>query len=335
MKTLTTAEKIDYLSHSDTPLTTSLAGVLQHHLGYEPPCENATPNSPSENDFVRALSNYSRKRQKLEALPPAEIDLLFALARNAELKKTELQRLYNQPRAQADFPQWAKLPRWTVDETVALLFGKNPGLVNERYLEQFKYDDELAALERGRLGIGSLDATVKRSFSRQYKDLVTLVTRSEIFLPGTQFVDPVSVVSWARGNNIPIPAQLEAVFAGKNARTVTWMTTAAEPPEVTPSPASTIALEPQAMPVVAGKLGATAQTPDPERRLARLRTLGGEAKYAQGKWHFTGIKKLVEIEKFEDRNRSDEKTVRADLKQAANEEREAKRAGFGNGLGQR
>lgn len=85
-------------------------------------------------------------------------------------------------------------------------------------------------------------------------------------------------------------------------------------------------------PVVA--VGAST-TPDPERRLARLRELGGNATYKRGEWKITGILALVASEKSENRKRSDEKTIRADLKEAAENEREAKRANAFSGLGQR
>ena len=76
-------------------------------------------------------------------------------------------------------------------------------------------------------------------------------------------------------------------------------------------------------------------TPDPERRLALLRALGGSATYRRNEWKFTGIAALVASEKSEGCKRSDEKTIRADLKEAAQNELEARRAGFGAGLGQR
>lgn len=65
---------------------------------------------------------------------------------------------------------------------------------------------------------------------------------------------------------------------------------------------------------------------EPERRLLALRDLGGEAKWWKGKWKFKGIKKLVAQEKnVEHRSRSDEKTVRLDLKEAAEAESLAKK----------
>ena len=75
--------------------------------------------------------------------------------------------------------------------------------------------------------------------------------------------------------------------------------------------------------------------PDPERRLALLRELGGAAKYTRGEWTFTGINALAGSEKANGRKRSSEKTIRTDLKEAARNERDESRAGFHDGLGQR
>lgn len=94
--------------------------------------------------------------------------------------------------------------------------------------------------------------------------------------------------------------------------------------------------QPQAAaPAPVAGLATNSATPDPERRLARLRALGGDAIYRRGEWKITGISALVASEKGEGRKRCDEKTIRADLKEAAESEREAKRANAFSGLGQR
>lgn len=72
--------------------------------------------------------------------------------------------------------------------------------------------------------------------------------------------------------------------------------------------------------------------PDPERRLAALRALGGTAKWKRGRdgiqaWQFKGIQKLVAQEKANERKRSDEKTIRDDLREAAEDESMARRIG--------
>ena len=95
-------------------------------------------------------------------------------------------------------------------------------------------------------------------------------------------------------------------------------------------------VQPQAAaPAPAADSASNNATTDPERRLARLHALGGSATYRRNEWKFTGIKALVAIEKSEGRKRSSEKTIRGDLKEAAQTELEAKRAGFAAGLGQR
>lgn len=74
------------------------------------------------------------------------------------------------------------------------------------------------------------------------------------------------------------------------------------------------------------KMPAKAPAPDPVRRLNMLRAFGGTVKYKDCDWTFTGIKKLVQSEKEAGHKRSDVKTIRKDLKEAAQAERDAKKA---------
>ena len=64
---------------------------------------------------------------------------------------------------------------------------------------------------------------------------------------------------------------------------------------------------------------------DPARRLSLLRDQGGNAKWSRNGWKFPGIAALVKVEKDAGRKRRDEKTIRADLKEAADAERETER----------
>ena len=64
------------------------------------------------------------------------------------------------------------------------------------------------------------------------------------------------------------------------------------------------------------------EPPDPQRRLDALRALGGTARFFKGEWKFTGIAKLAAMEKEKSRRRCDEKTIRADLKEAAEAEKQ-------------
>jgi len=85
--------------------------------------------------------------------------------------------------------------------------------------------------------------------------------------------------------------------------------------------------QPQPLPMPSPAQNAADPTPDPERRLTLLRKLGGNSKYKHADWKFTGIAALVLSEKANGFKRCDEKTIRADLKEAAQAELDAKKAG--------
>ncbi len=76
----------------------------------------------------------------------------------------------------------------------------------------------------------------------------------------------------------------------------------------------------------------TSAQADPERRLAALRALGGTAKWKRSrdggqKWTFTKIGALANQEATAGHSRSDEKTIRKDLSEAAEAENIARRSG--------
>ena len=133
----------------------------------------------------------------------------------------------------------------------------------------------------------------------------------------TRHVAWPDLIRWARSKNYPIAPELETIVAEMEPATVDGTATVTAPAVVTSTPA-----------------GAD-QTRDPERRLALLRELGGSAKYVRYRWKFSGITALVKREKADGRKRRDEKTIRSDLKEAAQAERDAKSASVFNGLGQR
>ena len=231
-----TQKKIEYLLQEPT-----LAEALQH--------DTAT-----------------RTAQFLE-LPVEKIDKLCIAEFERRRELVERWRFYNQPHASADFKLFGKVGHWTAPETVALLLGKNSDFVNWHYLKEFQDHDEQAFTDFQSLRIENLD--LNHYLTKRYLELCVMLSRAEVFIPKTRDVDPVSALSWARGNDISIPAQLEAVFAGKNARTVTWMIPAAEPFDSTPAGRSNVAPEPQAVPLVPVVPESTSETKEQreDRRL--------------------------------------------------------------------
>lgn len=72
----------------------------------------------------------------------------------------------------------------------------------------------------------------------------------------------------------------------------------------------------------------TPEKPDPERRIAVLRQIGGDVKRNRnGTFEITGINALVSKEKADGKPRTDPKTIRQDLKKAAQSEHDAKQEG--------
>src|SRR5689334_172654 len=80
--------------------------------------------------------------QELRAKTPEEISELVKTEQAAEAEQLrrkrdaeENARFFNQPAAKADFTHWGKLSYWTLDEAVALSFGRAPELVSWKMVE--------------------------------------------------------------------------------------------------------------------------------------------------------------------------------------------------------
>jgi hypothetical protein len=137
-------------------------------------------------------------RRELAAKPEMEILKMVSIEKEKQQKeflenaqREEQERFYNQPWANADFDYWSKRTDWTLDEALALTFGKDPKVVN---WERVKSTTQLYP------------------FSKQYE------LRRELLLSAArwkQLYDPVLppfFIGWARRMDVPVPDGLiEAV----------------------------------------------------------------------------------------------------------------------------
>jgi hypothetical protein len=48
----------------------------------------------------------------------------------ADVRREEDARFFTQPQAKADFGHWSKAEHWSLDEAIALVFGKAPEIVS-------------------------------------------------------------------------------------------------------------------------------------------------------------------------------------------------------------
>lgn len=145
-----------------------------------------------------AFANFDKTQNSENSKKVAEIEEYKSTLRNIqsndllvlyneELAKQEKERFYNQRYANADFVHWAKAAHWTLDEAIALSFGKEPEIVTWEKIEKLKSQTAFAT-----------------SFAKR-RDLALRATRWKKF---GDTIPPVIFISWAKEINIELPNAL-------------------------------------------------------------------------------------------------------------------------------
>jgi hypothetical protein len=127
-------------------------------------------------------------RAELLAKDPHELQELYKEERAKEADGEDRRRFFNRPHAKADFIHWGKAANWTLDEAVALSFGKEPTVVNWNTVKKY---------------------TEFSRFAGQYAKLRDLTLRAERW---KQLYDPVLpglFLAWAKRYGIGYPPELE------------------------------------------------------------------------------------------------------------------------------
>lgn len=143
---------------------------------------------------------WEKSSEELSHLVQAERTKEFAAAA-AKVEAEEQARFFNQAWANADFAHWCKASHWTIDEAVALSFGKAPELVSWEKIKPY-------------LGLSP--------FAFQYQRKRDLCLRA---VPWNQLFDPVLpgiFMAWAKRNEIEYPVELERRVAGHGHRIADW-----------------------------------------------------------------------------------------------------------------
>lgn len=168
--------------------------------------------------LAEGLIDETVRRVRLMALQEEELNRLCHAEFDKRREDAERWRFYNQPRAVGDLELLGKVDFWKGTEAAALLLGKDPYAVPLSKLKEFEEHDKQALEDFLNLEITGVDLT--HYLTKQYTDLVVMLSRAEVFLPGTRDVDPASVLNWATAKEIPIPALLKAALEGRKPRTV-------------------------------------------------------------------------------------------------------------------
>lgn len=140
-----------------------------------------------------------RYRIKLGSLPPEELQALVDLENekvNAEWKAKsdyeENQRVFNKPYAVADFDYWSRMAHWTLDEALALSFGKAPEVVSWKVVQPHFQVSQFA-----------------RNYARRRELAVRALQWKQLYDP----VLPGIFITWAKRTQIEFPPELEAAVA--------------------------------------------------------------------------------------------------------------------------
>lgn len=147
-------------------------------------------------------------RDKLRAMPLDELEALFksewekaAKEFVARAEKEESGRFFHCPSAYADFDHWSKAAHWTLDEAVALSFGKAPKVVNSASLQELQSVSPFAQGYARRLDLAQRAAIAQKLYDPAL---------------------PILFIKWAEQNDIEFPAALAERVLSRSGAHIDW-----------------------------------------------------------------------------------------------------------------
>src|SRR3569833_723896 len=162
-------------------------GRLEFDDSLEPSIDEFGPRD----EFNRRLAEY---RQVLATYTPNQIAELQKDEQRKQLAEALLRRsneenklFFHQPCATADFDHWSKCAHWTLDEAIALSFGKAPEVVDWERLKLYREAYE-----------------VPRQYARRRDLALRALHWRLLFDP----VLPGIFLAWAKRNDFDVPPEL-------------------------------------------------------------------------------------------------------------------------------
>jgi hypothetical protein len=174
-------------------------------LRIRPSISPSTRFYPDTRKFAADVESY---RSELRALSPAALEAQVLEERIKEREEQtqraeaeEQARYYNQPGANADFVHWSKAAHWTLDEAIALSFGKAPELVRWDQVQRLVNVSPFALLYARRR-----DLALRAAHWQQLFDPV---------VPGI-------FLAWCKRTDILVPAELQAAVTARGVQVADW-----------------------------------------------------------------------------------------------------------------
>ena len=144
------------------------------------------------------------RRKEIEAylcdLPEEKLNSLYARHKQAE----KADRRFNLPSAMPNFDHWSKAAQWSLEEAIALSFGKNPSSLTLAIVDTLCFTSNIALLYRER------------------HDL-TLRAKAQNYL--TDPVKPGRFLGWAKQYDISYPDELEELVIARGNNIENWQET--------------------------------------------------------------------------------------------------------------
>jgi hypothetical protein len=192
-----TRERIDYLISRRFPLS--------YLLNIAPSLSSRGP-PPDTRQLRTEVDSF---RSELVALSTPELIARFDEEKEKETQQLrakadqeERERFFNLPHANADYDHWSKAAHWTLDEAIALSFGRAPEIVRWDQLQKF--------------------SSLSSPFVAQYARRRDLALRA---LAWKQLYDPVLpgiFLAWAKRTDIPVPPELTEAVEKRGVQVADW-----------------------------------------------------------------------------------------------------------------
>jgi hypothetical protein len=141
-------------------------------------------------------------RKETSALDKQMVDQLYREEKSKEHHEQDHNLFFNKSDAKADFDFWSKAAHWTLNEAIALTFGKDPRVVTCDRVEDMKFCES--------------------PFVEKFIELRDLTDRAKT---GKKLFDPVlpgNYIAWARQNDIPFPLELADMVVARGNDIPNW-----------------------------------------------------------------------------------------------------------------
>ena len=193
----TTKDRVDYLVKRRFPLSYLLNIPLSVSSRGPPP------------DTRELRKSVEAFREELAALSPEQLVARYDAEKTKELEQLrakaeqeEREQFYNLPSARADFEHWSKAAHWTLDEAIALSFGRAPEVVRWERLQS-------------RTALGS-------PFVAEYARRRDLALRAKAWELLYDPVLPGIFLAWAKRTDIDVPPELIEAIERRGVQVADW-----------------------------------------------------------------------------------------------------------------